>query len=171
MFALAPIILSVLAVSTAWTDRIHGDIEEDATITPPQILSIQPYEDTDSELTGSFWLFRFSLVPDATSYRIWREFPVLRGLEGNSNVVTLEELASQFVPWAIVDAPSNDDLGAFIVVSTLDGVRTNWGISALVERDGTLYRSPISYFDSSESLPTAVESKSWGQVKHRTIDP
>ena len=55
----APIILSVFAVSTAWTDRIHGDIEEDATITPPQILSIQPFEDADSELTGSFWLFRF----------------------------------------------------------------------------------------------------------------
>lgn len=153
MFALAPIILSVLAVSTAWTDRIHGDIEEDATITPPQILSIQPYEDTDSELTDGFWLIRFSLVPDATSYRIWRE------------------LLNETFPWATVDAPSNDQLGAFIVVSTLDGVRTNWGISALVERNGTLYRSPISYFDPSESLPTAVESKSWGQVKHRTIDP
>ena len=169
MFARAPVILSVFVVSTAWTDPVLDEIEEDATIPAPQILSVQPYE--DAELTGNFLLIRFSLVPDAVSYRIWREIQIIHDigmlvgmLEG-----TLEE-PGEIVPWARVDAPSNSPISGFVIVTTLDTGPSGWAISAIVERDGTLYRSPLSplsYF----ALPTAVEAKSWGQVKHRTIAP
>lgn len=185
MFALAPIILSVLAVSTAWTDSEietvtllttpwEGPVEmEDAAIISPKILGVRFYLNDEGEVTDL--QFEFSLVPNTTYYRIWREIPVLRGLDENGNVVTLEEPASQFVPWASVkaDAISNPEKGT-VIVSPLALVLTeltDWAISATVERDGALYRSPLSYFDLPSSLPTAVESKSWGQVKHLTIDP
>ena len=182
MFALVPIIFSVLAVSTAWTDGEvktvtplttpwKGPVEtEDAAIISPEILGVRFYLNDEGKVTDL--QFEFSLVPDATYYRIWREFPVLRGLDGYGNVVTLEEPASQFVPWAKVkaDAIANAEKGT-VIVSPLDLVLTDWAISATVERNGALYRSPLSYFDLPSSLPTAVESKSWGQVKHLTIDP
>ena len=184
MFALAPIILSVLAVSAVWTDGEvqavtplttpwEGPVEtEDAAIISPKILGVRFYLNDEGKVTDL--QFEFSLVPDATYYRIWREFPVLRGLE-NGNVVTLEEPASEFVPWAKVraDAIANAEKGT-VIVSPLGLVLTeltDWAISATVERDGALYRSPLSYFDLPSSLPTAAESKSWGQVKHHTIDP
>ena len=185
MFALAPIILSVLAVSTAWTDSEvktvtllttpwEGPVEtEDVAIISPEILGVRFYLNDEGEVTDL--QFEFSLVPDVTYYRIWREIPVLRGLDENGNVVTLEEPASQFVPWASVkaDAISNPEKGT-VIVSPLGLVLTeltDWAISATIERDGALYRSPLSYFDLPSSLPTAVESKSWGQVKHLAIDP
>lgn len=181
MFALVPIILSVLAVSAAWTDGEvktvtllttpwEGPVEtEDAAIISPKILGVRFYLNDEGEVTDL--QFEFSLVPNTTYYRIWREIPVLRGLE-NGNVVTLEEPASEFVPWAKVraDAIANAEKGT-VIVSPLDLVLTDWAISATVERDGALYRSSLSYFDLPSSLPTAVASKSWGQVKHRTIDP
>ena len=182
MFALAPIILSVLAVSTAWTDSEvktvtplttpwEGPVEtEDAAIISPEILGVRFYLNDEGEVTDL--QFEFSLVPNTTYYRIWREIPVLSGLDENGYVVTLEESASQFVPWAKVraDAIVNAEKGT-VIISPLDLVLTDWAISATVERDGALYRSPLSYFDLPSSLPTAVESKSWGQVKHLTIDP
>ena len=181
MFALAPIILSVLAVSTAWTDSEvkvvtllttpwEGPVEtEDAAIISPEILGVRFYLNDEGEVTDL--QFEFSLVPDATYYRIWREIPVSRGLDGNGNVVTLEEPASEFVPWARVraDAIANVEKGT-VIVSPLDSVLTDWAISVTVERDGALYRSPLNPFDLPSSLPTAVESKSWGQIKHLTID-
>ena len=182
MFALAPMILSVLAASTAWTDGEvktvtplttpwEGPVEtEDTAIISPKILGVRFYLNDEGEVTDL--QFEFSLVPNTTYYRIWREIPVLRGLDGNGNVVTLEEPASEFVPWARVraDAIANAEKGT-VIVSPLDLVLTDWAISATVEREGALYRSPLSYFDLPSSLPTAVESKSWGQVKHHTIDP
>ena len=181
MFALAPIILSVLAVSTAWTDSEvkavtllttpwEGPVEtEDAAIISPEILGVRFYLNDEGEVTDL--QFEFSLVPDATYYRIWREIPVSRGLDGNGNVVTLEEPASEFVPWARVraDAIANVEKGT-VIVSPLDLVLTDWAISVTVERDGALYRSPLNPFGLPSSLPTVVESKSWGQIKHLTID-
>jgi len=185
MFALAPIILSVLAVSTAWTDSgvetvtllttpWEGPVEtEDAAIISPEILGVRFYLNDEGEVTDL--QFEFSLVPDITYYRIWREVEITRGIDENGNVVTLEEPASEFVPWASVKADeiANAEQGT-VIVSPLGLVLTeltDWAISATVERDGALYRSPLSYFDLPSSLPTAVESKSWGQVKHRTIAP
>ena len=185
MFALAPIILSVLAVSTAWTDSEvkavtllttpwEGPVEtEDAAIISPKILGVRFYLNDEGEVTDL--QFEFSLVPDVVSYRIWREVEVTRGIDENGNLVTLEEPASEFVPWASVhaDAIADAEKGT-VIISPLDLVLTeltDWAISATVERDGALYRSPLSYFDLPSSLPTAVESKSWGQVKHHTIDP
>ena len=182
MFALAPIVLSVLAVSAAWTDSEvktvtplttpwEGPVEtEDAAIGSPEILGVRFYLNDEGKVTDL--QFEFSLVPDVTYYRIWREIPVLRGLDENGNVVTLEESASQFVPWAQVkaDAIVNAEQGT-VIISPLDLVLTDWAISATVERDGALYRSPLSYFDLPSPLPTAVESKSWGQVKHHTMHP
>ena len=181
MFALAPIILSVLAVSAAWTDGEvktvtplttpwEGPVEtEDTAIISPKILGVRFYLNDEGKVSDL--QFEFSLVPDAAYYRIWREIPVSRGLDENGYVVTLEEPASQFVPWARVkaDAISNPEKGT-VIISPLDLVLTDWAISATVERDGALYRSPLSYFDLPSSLPTAAESKSWGQVKHLTID-
>ena len=182
MFALAPIIFSVLAVSTAWTDGEvktvtllttpwEGPVEtEDAAITSPKILGVRFYLNDEGKMTDL--QFEFSLVPDVAYYRIWREIPVLRGLDENGYVVTLEESASQFVSWAKVkaDAIANAEKGT-VIISPLDSALTDWAISATVERDGALYRSPLSYFDLPSPLPTAVESKSWAQVKHYTIDP
>ena len=185
MFALAPILLSVLAVSTAWTDGEvktvtllttpwEGPVEtEDAAIISPEILGVRFYLNDEGKVTDL--QFEFSLVPDVAYYRIWREIPVSRGLDENGNVVTLEEPTSEFIPWASVkaDAIVNAEKGT-VIVSPLALVLTeltDWAISATVERDGALYRSPLSYFDLPSSLPTAVESKSWGQVKHLTIDP
>jgi len=182
MFALAPILLSVLAVSTAWTDGEvkavtllttpwEGPVEmEDAAIISPKILGVRFYLNDEGEVTDL--QFEFSLVPDITYYRIWREVEITRGIDENGNVVTLEEPASEFVPWASVKADeiANAEKGT-VIVSPLDLVLTDWAISATVERDGALYRSPLSYFDLPSSLSTAVESKSWGQVKHLTIDP
>ena len=84
--------------------------------------------------------FEFSLVPDVAYYRIWREIPVSRGLDENGNVVTLEEPASEFIPWASVksDAIVNAEKGT-VIVSPLALVLTeltDWAISATVERDG-----------------------------------
>ena len=184
MFALAPIILSVLAASTAWTDGEvktvtllttpwEGPVEtEDTAIISPEILGVRFYMNDEGEVTDL--QFEFSLVPNTTYYRIWREIPVSRGLDENGNVVTFEEPASEFVPWASVKADeiSNAEKGT-VIVSPLSSVLTeltDWAISATIERDGALYRSPLSYFDLPSSLPTAVESKSWGQIKHLTID-
>ena len=182
MFALAPIFLSVLAVSTAWTDSEvktvtplttpwEGPVEtEDAAIISPHILGVRFYLNDEGEVADL--QFEFSLVSDATYYRIWREIPVSRGLDGNGDLVTLKEPASEFVPWAKVraDAIANPEKGT-VIISPLDSVLTDWAISATIERDGALYRSPLSYFDLPSPLPTAVESKSWGQVKHLTIAP
>ena len=182
MFALAPIILSVLVVSTAWTDSEvetvtlfttpwEGPVEtEDAAIISPEILGVRFYLNDEGEVTDL--QFEFSLVPDITYYRIWREVEITRGIDENGNVVTLEEPASEFVPWASVKADeiANAEKGT-VIVSPLDLVLTDWAISATVERDGALYRSPLSYFDLPSSLPTAVESKSWGQVKHHIMAP
>lgn len=68
------------------------------------------------------------------------------------------------------DAISNAEKGT-IAISPLDSVLTNWAISAIGERNGALYRSPLNYFDLPSPLSTAVKAKSWGQIKHRTIDP
>lgn len=182
MFALAPIILSVLAVSTAWADSEvktvtllttpwEGPVEtEDAAIISPEILGVRFYLNDEGEVTDL--QFEFSLVPDITYYRIWREVEITRGIDENGNVVTLEEPASEFVPWASVKADeiATAEKGT-VIVSPLDLVLTDWAISATVERDGALYRSPLSYFDLPSSLPTAVASKSWGQVKHHTMAP
>ena len=182
MFALAPIILSVLAVSAAWTDGEvktvtllttpwEGPVEtEDAAIISPEILGVRFYLNDEGEVTDL--QFEFSLVPDITYYRIWREVKVTRGIDENGNMVTLEEPASEFVPWASVkaDAIADAEKGT-VIISPLALVLTDWAISATVERDGALYRSPLSYFDLPSSLPTAVESKSWGQVKHHPMAP
>ena len=184
MFALAPIILAVLVVSTAWADSEvqtvtllttpwEGPAEtEDAAIISPEILGVRFYLNDEGEVTDL--QFEFSLVPNTTYYRIWREIPVSRGLDENGNLVTLEEPASEFIPWASVKADEIADAEkGTVIVSPLDLVLTeliDWAISATVERDGSLYRSPLSYYDLPSSLPTAVESKSWGQVKHLTID-
>ena len=184
MFALAPVILSVLVASTAWTDGEvktvtllttpwEGPVEtEDAAITSPEILGVRFYLNDEGKVTDL--QFEFSLVPNTAYYRIWRETPVFRGLDENDNVVTLAEPASEFIPWARVqaDAIANPEQGT-VIVSPLDSVLTeltDWAISATIERDGALYRSPLSYFDLPSALPTAVESKSWGQVKHHAID-
>lgn len=184
MFALAPIILSVLAVSTAWTDGEaqtvtllttpwEGPVEtEDAAIISPEILGVRFYLNDEGEVTDL--QFEFSLVPNTAYYRIWREVEIARGIDEDGNLVPLEEPASEFVPWASVhaDAIANVEKGT-VIVSPLDLVLTeltDWAISATVERDGALYRSPLNPFDLPSSLPTAVESKSWGQVKHHTID-
>ena len=158
MFALAPIILSILAVSTAWTDSEvkivtllttpwEGPVEtEDAAIISPEILGVRFYLNSEDEVTDL--QFEFSLVPDAVSYRIWREVDISRGIDENGNLVTLEEPTSEFVPWAIVkaDAIANPEKGT-IIISPLDSVLTeltDWAISATVERDGVLYRSPLN---------------------------
>ena len=181
MFALAPIILAVLAVSTAWTDSEvqtvtllttpwEGPVEtEDAAIISPKILGVRFYLNDEGEVTDL--QFEFSLVSDAVSYRIWREVEVTRGLDENGNLVTLEEPASEFIPWASVkaDAIATAEQGT-VIISPLNSALTDWAISATVERDGALYRSPLSYFDLPSALPTAVESKSWGQIKHHAID-
>ncbi len=178
MFALAPIILSVLAASTAWTDTAtpltppwEGPVEtEDAAIVSPEILGVRFYLNDEGKVTDL--QFEFSLVPNTTYYRIWREIPVLSGLDENGNLVMLEESASAFVPWGQVqaDAISNPEKGT-VIISPLDSVLTDWAISATVERDGARYRSPLSYFDLPSPPPTAVESKSWGQVKRLIIAP
>ena len=181
MFALAPIILAVLTVSTAWTDDEvqtvtllttpwEGPVEtEDAAIISPQILGVRFYLNAEGAVTDL--QFEFSLVPDVVSYRIWREVEVARGIDKNGNLVTLEEPASEFIPWVSVKADeiANAEKGT-VIISPFDLVLTDWAISATVERDGALYRSPLSYFDLPSQLPTAVESKSWGQVKHHAID-
>ncbi|MYA22187.1 MAG: hypothetical protein F4Z30_05110, partial [Gemmatimonadetes bacterium] len=99
MFALAPIILSVLAVSTAWTDSEvetvtllttpwEGPVEtEDAAIISPEILGVRFYLNDEGEVTDL--QFEFSLVPDITYYRIWREVEITRGIDENGNITTL----------------------------------------------------------------------------------
>lgn len=168
---LALTLLSILAVATAWaqvtplTAPWEGPVEtEDAALAAPQILGVRFYLNAAGEVTDL--QFEFSLVPNATYYRLWREIELTHGLDERGNLVPLAEPASQFVPWARVpaDAIASTDKGT-VLVSPLDVVLTDWAISAAVERDGALYRSPLRYF----ALPTAVASASWGQLKHRQL--
>ena len=154
MFALAPIILSVLAVSVAWTDSEvktvtllttpwEGPVEtEDAAIISPEILGVRFYLNDEGKVTDL--QFEFSLVPNTTYYRIWREVEVTRGIDENGNVVTLEEPASEFVPWASVKADeiATAEKGT-VIVSPLALVLTeltDWAIS----RHHRTRRRPLS---------------------------
>ncbi len=182
MFALAPIILAVLAVSTAWTDPEvktvsllttpwQGPVEtEDAAIIAPEILGVRFYLNAEGAVTDL--QFEFSLVADAAYYRFWRAMEITHGIDENGNLVALKEPASEFVPWARVnaDAIANAARGT-ILISPLNLVLTDWAISATVERNGALYRSPLNPFDLSAPPPTAVASKSWGQLKQLTVNP
>ncbi|MBI2504702.1 MAG: T9SS type A sorting domain-containing protein [Candidatus Latescibacteria bacterium] len=89
---------------------------------------------------GGFILLNFAPSDDhetLTAYRIWREIVVDYDLDDTGALVELAEPTSKYIPWAKVDAVPGTEGAMHVVVATLDGVATNWAISAERGRETT----------------------------------
>lgn len=96
---------------------------------------------------GGFILLSFAPSADhetVTAYRIWREIVVDHELDDTGALVELAEPTSEYIPWAKVDAVPGIDGAVHVVVATLDGIATNWGVSAERGRETTAKQAFIT---------------------------
>lgn len=111
---------------------------------------------------GGFVLLSFAPSADhetLTSYRIWREIAVDHDLDANGALVELAEPTSQYIPWAKVDAVPGIDGAVHVVVATLDGIATNWGVSAERGRETTAKQAFIA---SAQSIMQSRQAAKTG---------
>lgn len=96
---------------------------------------------------GGFILLSFAPSADhetLTAYRIWREIVVDHELDDTGALVELAEPQSQFIPWAKVDAVPGIEGAVHVVVATLDGIETQWAVSAERGRETTAKQAFIT---------------------------
>ena len=113
---------------------------------------------------GGFILLSFAPSADhetLTAYRIWREIVVDYDLDDTGALVELAEPTSKFIPWAKVDAVPGIDGAVDVVVATLDGIATNWGVSAERGRETTAKQAFIT------SAQTLMQSRQ--QATKKTV--
>ncbi|MCC7261317.1 MAG: T9SS type A sorting domain-containing protein [Candidatus Latescibacteria bacterium] len=111
---------------------------------------------------GGFILLSFAPSADhetLTAYRIWRENVVYHELDANGALVELAEPTSEFIPWAKVDAVPGIDGAMYVVVATLDGVATRWGVSAERGRETTAKQAFIA---SAQSIMQSRQAAKTG---------
>jgi hypothetical protein len=119
---------------------------------------------------GGFVLLSFAPSDDhetLTAYRIWREIVVDHDLDDTGALVELAEPTSKYISWAKVDAVPGIDGAMHVVVATLDGIATNWGVSAERGRETTAKQSFITAAVSpmERMAQNLMQSKQIAKVK------
>lgn len=118
---------------------------------------------------GSLVRLEWGAVEGATSYRIFRQRWISYRLstpedDTEDAIVRLEVPEAVWVPLSKSDAiPGAEKV--IVVVHTLDNVVSTFGVRTVVEKDGTVFLSPITLADWVVTPPTAVAQRSWGQIK------
>lgn len=119
----------------------------------PDELVAQDYMGADGQGDqGGFVLLTFDPSEDhagLTAYRIWREIMVDHDLDDTGALVELAEPTSKYIPWAKVDAVPGEEGAITRVVATLDGIATNWAVSA--ERGSETTKSKQSFISAVAS--------------------
>jgi hypothetical protein len=127
--------------------RAAGDSGGDELGAPGDLVA-QDYMGADGAGDqGGFILLTFAPSDDhetLSAYRIWREIMVDHELDDTGALVELAEPASEYIPWAKVDAVPGIDGAVHVVVATLDGIATNWAVSAERGRETTAKQSFIA---------------------------
>ena len=106
-------------------------------IDAPDELIAEDYKGADGAGDqGGFIMLTWDLSDDHASldgYRIFREVQVTTVVGEDGGLVTLDEPRAEMIPWAMVDAVPDEQVGRAIV-ATLDNASAIWGIAA--EADG-----------------------------------
>ena len=106
-------------------------------IDAPDRLIAEDYKGADGAGDqGGFIMLTWDLSDDHASldgYRIFREVQVTTAIGEDGGLVTLDEPRAEMIPWAMVDAVPEEQIGRAIV-ATLDNASAIWGIAA--EADG-----------------------------------
>ena len=106
-------------------------------IDAPDELIAEDYKGADGAGDqGGFIMLTWDLSDDHASldgYRIFREVQVTTVIGEDGGLVTLDEPRAEMIPWAMVDAVPDEQIGRAIV-ATLDNASAIWGIAA--EADG-----------------------------------
>ena len=145
----------------------------------PDTVVAVPYTPAEEEGygEGDYILVTWDAVEGAAYFRLWREVRVTTGLDGDGNIVELETPEYVWIPWGLIDAPLGEPV-VRVVVATLDGdLSTRWALTALhyaggrqegsVQIRGTHYlqSEPRNFHVQMEGIGTAVQARSWGDVK------
>ena len=144
------IMLALILVGAVWAESTQtGDWIVDESISAPQDVQIAPYEGKDgSSAEAGYMLLEWTPVEGATSYRIFRQRSVSYRLatpedDTEDAIVPLEVPELVWVPWAKSDViPDAEKVR--VVVATLDNVASAFAVSTVVEKDGTVFLSPLA---------------------------
>jgi len=148
---------AALWAGTVWaSDQASGGPILDESLQAPSDAVVEEYGGE-----AGWVLLRWSSVPDAVSYRVWREVRVVGAPDPSGSVVQLDQPKDAFVPWAKVDQVLNTaEIRA--KVSTMDNIVTRWAVSTTVQRDGIEYKSVMQ---TAEYVGTLVGEVTWGGLK------
>ena len=119
------------------TDTVYVDGNGSNVLDAPDSLFAQDYMGASGEGDqGGFVLLTFDASDDHSTlsgYRIYRQISVTYGADSTGALAALSEPTNAMVPWGSVDAVPGADIMR-VVVATLDGDSTSYGVSA--ERGG-----------------------------------
>ena len=145
----------------------------------PDTVVAVPYTPAEDEGygEGDYILVTWDAVEGAVYYRLWREVLVTTGLDEDYNIVELDTPEHVWVPWGRIDARLGEPV-VRVVVDTLDGdMSTRWALTALHRAGGPqegsirmygahyLQSEPRNFHVQMEEIGTAVQARSWGDVK------
>jgi hypothetical protein len=120
---------------------VIGTSDSGGTLDAPDMLVALDYMGADGQGDqGGFVILNFDPSEGhegLTAYRIWREIMVDWDVDDTGALVELAEPTSKLVPWAKVDAVPGITGAMHVVVATLDGIATNWAVSAERGRETT----------------------------------
>jgi len=155
--------------SIAVVASVAGELDE------PGELWAMDYMGADGQGDqGGFLLLSFAPSADhetLSAYRIWREIVVDADLDSAGAMVLLAEPTSKYIPWAKVDAVPGIDGAVDVVVATLDGVETNWAVSAERGHETTAKQSFIAAAVSpmERMAQNLMKTKQAGTVKKTPV--
>ena len=143
----------------------------------PDTVVAVPYTPAEDEGygEGDYILVTWSAVEGADGYILYREVLLTLDVDEFGNMVELETPRPVLVSWGRIDAPWGEPV-VRVVVDTRDGdMDTRWALTALHwapdPREGPIYhgyhaQSEPRYFEvRTEEIGTAVQARSWGDVK------
>ena len=129
-------VTDVNGASGSWPAPINIEVVPPPIDAPDELIA-EDYKGADGAGDqGGFIMLTWDLSDDHASldgYRIFREVQVTRAIGEDGGLVTLDEPRSELIPWAMVDAVPDQQIGRAIV-ATLDNASAFWGIAA--EADG-----------------------------------
>jgi len=122
--------------SGSWPAPINIEVVPPPIDAPDELIA-EDYKGADGAGDqGGFIMLTWDLSDDHASldgYRIFREVQVTTVIGEDGGLVTLDEPRAEMIPWAMVDAVPDEQVGRAIV-ATLDNASAIWGIAA--EADG-----------------------------------
>ena len=131
---------------------------------PPETVTAAPYTPEGEAGEDGFILLSWDAVEGADGYRIWRQMQVDRVLDEAGHLVELDTPGDALVVWDAIDLQPGQPVIRAIVPGGES--HTRWAVTTVRNTaDGQLESELRFYQMPVEGVGTAVQARSWGDVK------